>query len=630
MAWARTATFAVLGAVLFSVLPHLTYPLQSTATVEFAADPPARLLSGFYPVEHTREGFTFAWTRGSFGLMFPGLDRTRRWTVTIRLAAARPDGTSPRLAASIDGHVQPMLALPPSGFVERQFTLEALPGGARGASLAFAVVPTFIPGPSDRRELGVQVDWIRLETPARWAGLPGGTPPAGAGLVAGALVGALAAPPAAGLAVLVLLAAGAATVATHSLAPFTALAWLPVTASALASAVVARLALPRRSPGSGLVAAVTFAAAELELLVLFHPAMPIGDALFHTHRFMDVLGGHLLFTSIAPGNYQFPYPVGLYVAAAPLARWAVSVADKMALLRLVVVAVDGLASALLYRLVISWRGDVLAGVAAVIGYHLLPLSFSTIATGNLTNVFAQSLAMVALVAACGAASALIAKETRPSQQALWSAGGFVGLVACAAFLSHTSTFAVLGAQLVMAGLALGASRTPARRRAGLVLLAGVVAALGVAVVVYYAHFMDVYRTAFTRAAAETGHATAAAGGRTPLARLLDVPRLLDICYGMPGALLAAAGGLRVARERAGSPTRTVLGMWLLACLVFLIVGIVTPIDLRHYLAALPVVAVLAGVAVADGWRARGPARLAVGLVALWAAWVGAVSWFGVL
>jgi hypothetical protein len=628
-AWLRIAAFAALGAILFGGLPHLVYPLQSAATIAFAADPPPGLLSGFYPVEHTREGFTFAWTRSSFGLNLPGLDRARPWTVTMRLAAARPDGTSPQLAAMIDGRVQPTVTLPPSGFVERSFTLDARPGGLRGASLAFAVVPTFVPGPADRRELGVQVDWIRLDTPARWPRLPGGAPPLAAGLVAGALVGVLATP-AAGAVMLVLLAAGAASVATLGLAPFTSLPWLPIVSAAFAAAAAAWLASPRRSSGSGLVAAVTFAAVELQLLVLFHPAMPVGDALFHTHRFMEVLAGHYIFTSIAPGNYQFPYPVGLYVAAAPFARWAASVADKMALLRLVVVAVDGVASGLLYRLVVRWRGDVLAGVAAVVVYHLLPLGFSTIATGNLTNVFAQSIAMVTLVAACDVASALGSDRSRPGWRARWSAGGLVGIAACAAFLSHTSTFAVLGGQLVLAGLALGVSRAPARRRAGGVLLAAAMAAVAVAIVVYYAHFLDVYRAAFTRAAAETGHATAAAGGRTPWARLADVPRLVHIWYGIPGALLAVAGGVGVARDRPGSPTRTILAMWLLACLFFLIVGIVTPIDLRHYLAALPVVAVLAGVAVAEGWRAGGPARWAVSLLALWAAWVGAVSWFSVL
>ena len=71
--------------------------------------------------------------------------------------------------------------------------------------------------------------------------------------------------------------------------------------------------------------------------------MPIGDALFQAHRFQEVLAGRYYFTSIAPGNYQFPYAPGLYVVAA-LVRGLVrrGLAD-MTLLRDIVCAADALA-----------------------------------------------------------------------------------------------------------------------------------------------------------------------------------------------------------------------------------------------------------------------------------------------
>ena len=62
------------------------------------------------------------------------------------------------------------------------------------------------------------------------------------------------------------------------------------------------------------------AAAFLKLLVLLHPDMPVGDAMFHAHRFPTVVDGNLFFTSIAPGNYQFPYAPGLYVFGAAVCR----------------------------------------------------------------------------------------------------------------------------------------------------------------------------------------------------------------------------------------------------------------------------------------------------------------------
>ena len=84
--------------------------------------------------------------------------------------------------------------------------------------------------------------------------------------------------------------------------------------------------------------AFTAAAFLLELLVLLHPDMPIGDALFHAHRFQDVLGGRYYFTSIAPGNYQFPYAPGLYVFAIPFAGLVRRGVADMTLLRTIVCA----------------------------------------------------------------------------------------------------------------------------------------------------------------------------------------------------------------------------------------------------------------------------------------------------
>src|SRR5207237_2816015 len=93
------------------------------------------------------------------------------------------------------------------------------------------------------------------------------------------------------------------------------------------------------------------------------------------------------------------------------------------------------AGARLYGLVARARGDRLAGACAVAIYHLLPLDFGVLWTGNLTNAFAQSLSVVALAMMGGAALTLRRRAT------------FVAfiVVVTAAFLSHTSTFAILSA-----------------------------------------------------------------------------------------------------------------------------------------------------------------------------------------
>ena len=61
-----------------------------------------------------------------------------------------------------------------------------------------------------------------------------------------------------------------------------------------------------------------------------------------------MLGGTYYFTSIAPGNYSFPYAPGLYALAVPFAGLVTRGAGDMALLRTIVVCVDAVAAGMLY------------------------------------------------------------------------------------------------------------------------------------------------------------------------------------------------------------------------------------------------------------------------------------------
>ena len=62
--------------------------------------------------------------------------------------------------------------------------------------------------------------------------------------------------------------------------------------------------------------------------------MPIGDGVFHAHRFEYVLAGRFYFTSLTPDNYAFPYPIFLYLAAAPFAWLTSDTLERLALLRI--------------------------------------------------------------------------------------------------------------------------------------------------------------------------------------------------------------------------------------------------------------------------------------------------------
>lgn len=629
MTWVRAGCFVALGAAAFAFGPGLASRVQPPITIDFSSDPPSQLTAGFYPVEHTPEGHWFAWTRGVFGLALPSLDRSTPWTVTLRIAGARPDGTTPDLVANIDGAVRDRFVLPGDGFVDRTYTIDARPG-ERGLAVAWTVSPTFVPGGGDTRVLGAEVDRLELA-------------PAGAssrvafnrgpllltGVAFGAVMVALGLSWLGGTSLILIAACAISLVITRGLGPFVTFPYMPIALGAFAAAIATTIALPARTAGGRLVVGVTFVTVALQLLLLTHPEMPIGDAIFQTHRFQDVLGGHYLFASLAPGNYRFPYAIGLYLFARSFAGFAPTTVDRMMLLRVIVVATDAFASALLYRLVLRWRGDELEAVGSVVAFHLLPLGFGVIVTANLTNVFAQSLAMITLVVA-GVAIARLADDDKRTTSVPWTRAVAIGALAAAAFLSHTSTFAVLGTQLVLAGAVLLVSRRPSWRPAGRTLIVAAIGALVFAIAVYYAYFMDVYREAFTRIARETGHATAAAGGRTPLTRLMELPRGLAIAFGVPAMVLAAAGAIRIARDRSPSPIRMLVVMWLAACGLFMIIGIITPVDLRHLLAALPVIGMFAAIGFASLWRSGPAGRLAAVAAAVWMGWVTAISWVGML
>lgn len=623
----RMLVSIALGVALFAGAAAVSYPFNAHATFDFGTDPPRMLASGFFPSERTRDGLTFAWMGDGFDLRLRDLDRSRPWTVVVRMNAGRQPGATPSFVEAVDGVDAPPVPMPADGYVEERIAIPARPG-TPGAMVHVAVRPTFTPSKDDPRQLGAQVDWIRLDQGGWLSRLPSrGWPSWLAGALAGAVIGAMGLPIGASLVLLALTACGVGAVTTWGVGPFVEWPWPKILLTTVIATFGAAAVVPLQRVGGRLVVILSMIAAMLELVVLFHPQMPFGDSVFHAHRFQDVLAGQYFFTSVAPGNYQFPYPVGLYVFATPFARYSLNVFDNVALLRMVVVAADAIAAAAIYRVMIWWRDDAVEGVLAIAAYHVIPLGFRVMATGNLTNMFAQSWAIGAFVAMIGLAATCIRRGST-SRLAGWSAALFV--CELGAFLSHTSSFAVLATQAIAIACVLLVQRDQAARRVAVWL--GVVSALAIVVAVagYYAHFMDVYRAAFTRAAAETGHATAAAGGRTPMMRLLQLPEFVNYVYGWAVLLIFAGGCAAIAARSYRSPIRIIVVTWIGVCVLFLIAGIITPVDMRHYLAAMPAVAVVMAAGAAEGWRRGGAWRLAVGGLSLVALWVAMLAWHSVL
>ena len=371
----------------------------------------------------------------------------------------------------------------------------------------------------------------------------------------------------------------------------------------------------RRLDAPGRFVAIASAAALfLRMLVLLHPEMPVGDALFHAHRLEYVLEGRAFFTSLAPGNYSFPYPILLYLVAAPLSFLTSTSAGHVVLLRAVVTVADVLAGVAIYVMVVRAWNDRLAGAAALAIYHLFPLAALTMTWGNLTNAFGQTLFVgtTALLA-----SSRLRMDARRRVLTL-------AAVMSAAFLAHPSTFGILAGLAAFAWVLFcvrGRADEGLRSAANAVLVATTAAGL-VAVALYYAHFLATYGLTFGRIGSELA-TTAAVSRWTDLSeRLAAVPAQVVEYFAWPAVLLAALGLVRLRAVARGDRLRLILAAWGAASLVFLILGLLTPINLRYYLALLPVVPMLAGLAWSDTWRGHPRWRIALVVLAGWMIWAG--------
>jgi hypothetical protein len=203
-----------------------------------------------------------------------------------------------------------------------------------------------------------------------------------------------------------------------------------------------------------------------------------------------------------------------------------------------------------------------------------------------------------------------------------------------AFLSHTGTLATLFVSaMCIGGLFVVRGGRDVRRAGARIALVTIVAA-AIAVIVYYAHFMPTYRAEFARIGHETATAARDAGGRTIADRLRSVPYSIGLYIGLPVVLLALVGAIEMARRR-GDRLTLALGGWMLGCLAFLIIGVLTPVDMRYYLAALPAIAIAAGAGAAWGWNEgwagqRAACRVITALVLAGVVWNGVHAWWRAL
>lgn len=593
---ARRSVPLVWRAVLFSLLAvlgaaALLFWGGASRGVRIAIGAPGETawFTGFYPAEQTPEGAPFRWSSRTATVHIPTLVRSVPYRASIRVRAGRPDPALPRpyLTLTVDGApaARTLVTNAPQNVIAN------LPPRAEPGMTLGLVADTFVPGPSDRRTLGVILDAITIAPAEGWRMpipprvLRRAIPAAAAYGLAAALC---AVPLLPGVVVALLGALAHAWLLSHGAAFLTPYAGdlleLGVVALAAATAVAGLASGRLRSsayPEWPIGAFIVILAGLVKLAVFYHPAARVGDALFHAHRFEWVMAGRYFFTSITPRPYyEFPYPIALYVLAAPLGRL---VHDHVLLLRAVTVTTDTAVAFLLYLLVRRYWQDRTTALAAAALYNLAPINAQALCTGNLTNVFGQAaltfaMAFLILRSSVGHATASLIGTM---------------LLLAIAFLSHFSTLAV-GCALVVATIAaLSFAANAVERRSRLWIAAALALATALSYGLYYAHFHAVYRAQLGRIGAGEGRTLARSMAAPAGAKLRTFLLFTGLNYGSLLLVTAAAGLAQLAIRHRRDPLTLALWAWLLTTVGFAVLGVVTPLELRAPLAAQPVVAVLA-------------------------------------
>jgi hypothetical protein len=638
--FARAAVGAILGAILAPAALAILTAFNPSVAFEFDADLPRTVTSGFYPVERTPDQ-SFAWTSPLATVTLRGIDRSAAWRCAIEMRGSRPAGSPPATVLLGADGVTRLTHAPGAGYETVQVDVPAQ-RGASALTLTISTTPAFVPGASDTRELGIQVD--RLECAPAGGGFVSAPAGALAGVtIAGAAFGAVFAVLSPTL--IICLAANVTFVAALAFVLNTGVAaysrsyveWLTplalwITAPMLAFGAYRFWRRRPLHPAAGFVLAFSSAVLFIKMATLLHPSKEVVDAVFHAHRLEWVLGGRYFFTQAMPGGVQFPYAIGLYVTAAP---WASVVRDHVALLRLVVLVAEAIAAALLYVIVARTWSDRLAGAAAVVLYHTAPLPYAVIGNANLTYAFGQSISVIAV---CAAAALTFGRGRLLSFVALFA-------IVSLAFLSHVGIFPLLAVTLTAAAGLYWWSGPPLRA-AALAIVVTTFLAAAFATGAYYAHFPEVFATV-NRVTAGSAVAPQPAPGvgdtqvrvqpaLTMSARASRAVTLGIRDFGWPLLILAAVGAVMVTTTPRDRVNLT-LAAWGASCLIFVLFRIVAPVDAvyqryadefieRVYYATLPAVAVLAGRTVAVGWRRASPWRLAAAVGAGAAVVIGGRQW----
>ncbi|HSF18656.1 MAG TPA: hypothetical protein VLK65_24235 [Vicinamibacteria bacterium] len=561
---ARLGVAALVAAATVAV-----YAGRRSVEVDFERGYEGGFVDGFHPRERA-EGKYFRWTDGSSFVVFRNLPPRGLIAVEARLKTIRPVGE----------------ALPELRFTANGITVHrarALPGSVTYHFELPSATPTLRLGiesdtfeASGGRILGVQVLGVTLKPAER----PTWTMPAltmflaafGFTLALGSSLAALVL--CAGC--LYLLAQGPAAFTSFPL-QLAGIAVVAVVVSKAARFVADRLTWLQPVERARVVALVA-ALVAVEAIGVCYPLRLSSDADFQGNRMSELLRGNWHPTSVTQHDapFRIPYPVSLYVAAAPLVGVGL---DRVTALEFTTALFDVLVSVALVILAWLFFDDVPAGAFAAVLYQLVPMNVSAFSAGNWTNLFAASMLAMSFL------FLLLASVREDSR--------FVAATGLTTFAALTAHFGMLIEGLLLWPLwLLGASA-----RVRLAVLLGFVLAG-----IYYLGYWELVSSQWGRSV--EGEAST---GAYDLA-------LVGEQLGWVFCLTSVLGAFPVVRRFRESPFHTAATSWLAVTGVFLVIELVTPIGIRYWLQALPILALLSG-----RYLSRALDRGRFGKVAAWAA-----------
>jgi hypothetical protein len=259
----------------------------------------------------------------------------------------------------------------------------------------------------------------------------------------------------------------------------------------------------------------------------------------------------------------------------------------------------------------------------------VPLIYGLVGNANLTNAFGEAVAL-----------ATIATVSIMPSRSYWALAAFL-VLSSLAFLSHVSTFALLGIALTALCIFYRWRGGPALRWIAWSVGTMTIVAGLFAVLVYYGHFLDVYKAAFRVRAASAASAIQNAAPSPPAGqslggRVVDALGFSVVAIGWPMWVLALVGIWRLCIDGVRDRAAFAVVAWSLACAAFLAVAVMrvdAPFQRyaaeffgRVLLATCPAIVILAARGASWGWSWGTPGRIASAALILLCGVLAAQSW----